>query len=217
MGIESSRKEGGGLVLGDQGGAGDDLLEGGAGADQILGGDGYDIASYAHASTGVTVSLDGSVTATGDAAGDVLTQIEGLEGSAFADTLVGDAGANELRGLAGNDTLKGGLGSDLYDWSLGDGADTIIDTGGTMVKAAEALRSKGATGIFACCTHAVLSGPAVERITESQIEELIVTDTIELQGAAARCGKIRVLSVAGLLGEAIERIHNADSVSSLFV
>ncbi|MFH0799645.1 MAG: ribose-phosphate pyrophosphokinase [Pseudomonadota bacterium] len=95
--------------------------------------------------------------------------------------------------------------------------DDIIDTGGTMVKAAEALRANGATGVFACCTHAVLSGSAVERITESQIEELIVTDTIKLQGPAAQCGKIRVLSVASLLGEAIERIHNADSVSSLFV
>lgn len=95
--------------------------------------------------------------------------------------------------------------------------DDIIDTGGTMVKAAEALMTKGATGVFACCTHAVLSGGAVEKISESMIEELIVTDTILLKGAAAQSKKIRVLSVAELLGEAIERIHNADSVSSLFV
>lgn len=95
--------------------------------------------------------------------------------------------------------------------------DDIIDTGGTMTKAAEALVASGATGVFACCTHAVLSGPAVELIISSGIEEIIVTDTIPLRGAALDCKKIRVLSVAPLLGEAIARIHNADSVSSLFV
>lgn len=95
--------------------------------------------------------------------------------------------------------------------------DDMIDTGGTMVKAAEALKKNGANAVFACCTHAVLSGPAIDRISESMIEELIVTDTIPLQENAKGCNKIRVLSVAGLLGEAITRIHNADSVSSLFV
>lgn len=95
--------------------------------------------------------------------------------------------------------------------------DDMIDTGGTMVKAADALKANGANAVFACCTHAVLSGPAIDRIKESQIEELIVTDTIPPQENAKSCRKIRVLSVAGLLGEAISRIHNADSVSSLFV
>lgn len=95
--------------------------------------------------------------------------------------------------------------------------DDIIDTGGTMVGAAKALMASGATGVFACCTHAVLSGPAYEHINESVIGELIVTDTIPLRKPAPECRKIKVLSVAELLGKAIERIHNADSVSSLFV
>lgn len=95
--------------------------------------------------------------------------------------------------------------------------DDIIDTGGTMVKAAEALRNKGAANVYACCTHAVLSGPAISRLHESMIEELIVTDTISLAPNAEKCSKIRVLSIAGLLGDAIQRIHEADSVSSLFV
>ncbi|MBN1283257.1 MAG: ribose-phosphate pyrophosphokinase [Proteobacteria bacterium] len=95
--------------------------------------------------------------------------------------------------------------------------DDMIDTGGTMVEAAEALIRNGAKSVFACCTHPVLSGPAISRINDSKIEELIVTDTVPLGDKAERCRKIRVLSVAGLLGEAIKRIHDADSVSSLFV
>jgi len=95
--------------------------------------------------------------------------------------------------------------------------DDMIDTGGTMAKSAEGLMAKGANAVFACCTHAVLSGPAIDRLNESVIEELIVTDTIPLRENAAACKKIHALSVAGLLGEAITRIHNADSVSSLFV
>lgn len=95
--------------------------------------------------------------------------------------------------------------------------DDIIDTGGTLVKAANALMQDGAVKVYACCTHAVLSGQAVELIGSSAIEELIVTDTIPLNEEGKRCGKIKALTVAGLLGEAIQRIHNADSVSSLFV
>jgi ribose-phosphate pyrophosphokinase len=95
--------------------------------------------------------------------------------------------------------------------------DDIVDTAGTMVKAADALIANGATGVSAGCTHSVLSGPAIERLSESKIDELIVTDTIKLGDHARRCGKIKVLSVASLLGEAIRRIHNADSVSLLFV
>jgi len=95
--------------------------------------------------------------------------------------------------------------------------DDMIDTGGTMVEAAEALMAEGATGVYACCTHPVLSGPAISRLNDSRIQELIVTDTIPLGEKAEVCKKIKVLSVAGLLGESIKRIHNADSVSSLFV
>lgn len=95
--------------------------------------------------------------------------------------------------------------------------DDMVDTAGTLTQAANALVDKGATKVFAYATHAVLSGPAVERIMKSPIEELVVTDTIPLAGAAAACPKIRALSVAALLAEAIRRIHQADSLSSLFV
>jgi len=95
--------------------------------------------------------------------------------------------------------------------------DDMIDTAGTLTQAANALVDKGATKVYAYATHAVLSGPAVERITKSPIEEVVVTDTIALTPAAAACTKIRPLPVAGLLAEAIRRIHSADSLSSLFV
>ncbi len=94
--------------------------------------------------------------------------------------------------------------------------DDMVDTAGTLVQSAEALRAKGAKNIFACATHAILSGPAIERLENSQIEELVVTNTVPL-GEKSLCKKIRVLSVAPLLGEAIKRIHFQDSVSSLFV
>jgi ribose-phosphate pyrophosphokinase len=94
--------------------------------------------------------------------------------------------------------------------------DDMVDTGGTMVQGADALRENGAKRVFACATHPVLSGPAIERLEKSTIEQLVVTNTIPL-GKKAECAKIRVLSVAGLLGEAIKRIHFNDSVSSLFV
>jgi ribose-phosphate pyrophosphokinase len=94
--------------------------------------------------------------------------------------------------------------------------DDMIDTGGTMVQGADALVQSGAKRVFACATHPVLSGPAIERLENSVIEQLVVTNTIPL-GSKAGCKKIRVLSVAGLLGEAIKRIHFNDSVSSLFV
>jgi ribose-phosphate pyrophosphokinase len=95
--------------------------------------------------------------------------------------------------------------------------DDMIDTAGTLTQAANALVDKGATRVFAYATHAVLSGPAVERITKSPIEEVVVTDSIPFGPAAAACPKIRSLSVANLLAEAIRRIHSADSLSSLFV
>lgn len=95
--------------------------------------------------------------------------------------------------------------------------DDMIDTAGTMTNAALALRDKGASRVLAAATHPVLSGPALDRIVESPIEEVFVTDTIPLGEAARGTGLFRVLSVAGLLGETIKRIHHSDSVSSLFV
>lgn len=95
--------------------------------------------------------------------------------------------------------------------------DDIIDTGGTLVKAAEALLLQGATGVTACATHAVLSGPAVERIERSQIEQVVVTNSIPLSEEASRCTRIKTLSVAPLLARAIQSIHEDGSVSTLFV
>ncbi|HEC99596.1 MAG TPA: ribose-phosphate pyrophosphokinase [Proteobacteria bacterium] len=95
--------------------------------------------------------------------------------------------------------------------------DDMVDTAGTLCQAAQALHEHGAKVIHACTTHPVLSGPAIERIEASPISKLIVTDTIPLRPEAQKCRKIEVLSVAELLGEAIQRIHNEDSVSSLFV
>ncbi|MFH1652431.1 MAG: ribose-phosphate pyrophosphokinase [Pseudomonadota bacterium] len=95
--------------------------------------------------------------------------------------------------------------------------DDLVDTAGTLVQCANALKKHGATEVFACCTHPVLSGPAIERILQSGIKEMIVTDTIQLKEAAANSGKFKVISVAKILAEAIRRIHSFDSVSSLFV
>jgi ribose-phosphate pyrophosphokinase len=94
--------------------------------------------------------------------------------------------------------------------------DDMIDTGGTLVQGAAALKSFGARRVFCCATHPVLSGPAISRISESCLEEVIVSDTVPLSSAGRACPKIRVLLVASILGEAIRRIHDFDSVSSLF-
>jgi ribose-phosphate pyrophosphokinase len=95
--------------------------------------------------------------------------------------------------------------------------DDIIDTAGTLVKTVEALKEKGAVKVYACATHPVLSGPAVERIEKSQLEEVIVTNTIPLSAEKRRCKKIRTLSVAKLLAEAVQAIHDETSVSGLFI
>ncbi len=95
--------------------------------------------------------------------------------------------------------------------------DDMIDTAGTLTTAAKALMDRGAKRVFAAATHGVLSGPAIERIRESVIDEVVITDTIPLRGEALQVEKFKVLSVSRLLGEAIKRIHNSDSVSSLFV
>ncbi|MDB4941894.1 MAG: Ribose-phosphate pyrophosphokinae [Labilithrix sp.] len=94
--------------------------------------------------------------------------------------------------------------------------DDMIDTAGTLCGAAKALVEHGATRVVACATHGVLSGPAIQRITDSPISEVIVSDTIPLSPAARTCDKIKQVSMARLLGEAIKRIHSSDSVSSLF-
>ena len=94
--------------------------------------------------------------------------------------------------------------------------DDIIDTAGTITQAALALREEGARRILASCTHPVLSGQAIERLEQSEIEEVVVTNTIPLREGQT-CKKVTVLSVAPLLGEAIRRIHTETSVSSLFV
>jgi ribose-phosphate pyrophosphokinase len=96
-------------------------------------------------------------------------------------------------------------------------ADDMVDTGGTLARAAYALVEKGAREVYACCTHPVLSGRAVEVILESPIEEMIVTDTIPLRKEAKECPKIKVLSISNLLAEAIRRIYENESVSCLFV
>ena len=95
--------------------------------------------------------------------------------------------------------------------------DDMVDTANTLCEAAGALKKQGAERVIAYCTHPVLSGPAVERISGSALDEIVVTDTIPLSPAAAQCGKIRVLSIAGLLAETMRRISAEDSVSSLFV
>ncbi len=95
--------------------------------------------------------------------------------------------------------------------------DDMIDTAGTVVQGANALKNAGALEVSVCCTHPVLSGPAMERIEASDIKEVVVTDTIPLSGQAQKCSKIKVLSVAGLLSEAVRRIYYNDSVSSLFI
>ena len=94
--------------------------------------------------------------------------------------------------------------------------DDMVDTANTLCEASNALKEKGAARVLAYCTHAVLSGPAIERITNSAMDELVVTDTIPLSEEARNCGRIRQLSTAELLAETIRRINSEESVSSLF-
>lgn len=95
--------------------------------------------------------------------------------------------------------------------------DDMIDTAGTLTQAARALKEHGAKTIYACATHGVLSGPAIERINNSDIEAVVITDTVPLGDKEQQTSKVKVLSVANLLAEAIRRIHEDESVSSLFV
>lgn len=94
--------------------------------------------------------------------------------------------------------------------------DDIVDTAGTLCKAAQALKENGAKRVMAYCTHAVLSGPAISRVNESDLDELVVTDTIPLSDEARACSRIRSVSIAALLADTMLRISNEESVSSLF-
>ena len=95
--------------------------------------------------------------------------------------------------------------------------DDMVDTAGTLTEAVGALYDNGALEVHACASHAVLSGPAIDRIKDSSLKSLVVTDTVPLSEAATECGKIKVLSIAWLVGEAIIRSHRGDSVTSLFI
>ncbi len=95
--------------------------------------------------------------------------------------------------------------------------DDMVDTAGTLCQAVEALKERGAKGVFAYCTHAVLSGKAIENVENSTMDALVVTDTIPLSKEAAACTRIRQVSVAGMLAETIRRIHYEESVSSLYM
>ncbi len=95
--------------------------------------------------------------------------------------------------------------------------DDTVDTAGTLTEAAKALDQEGARAVYAAVTHPILSGPAIKRIVESPLREMVVTDTIPLRPEAQDCDKLHVVSVAPLLGESIRRINNEESVSSLFV
>ena len=94
--------------------------------------------------------------------------------------------------------------------------DDMIDTAGTLVKAADVLKERGARNVYAYCTHPVFSGPAIERLAASSIDEVVITNTIPLSATAKACGKIRQLSVAFLFAETIRRISDGESVTSLF-
>jgi len=95
--------------------------------------------------------------------------------------------------------------------------DDMADTAGTLTEAAKALHENGASEVHACCTHPVLSGPAIERINESILKTVVVTDTIQLSDKGRACKKIKILTIADLFGEAIIRSHTGDSVTSLFI
>jgi ribose-phosphate pyrophosphokinase len=95
--------------------------------------------------------------------------------------------------------------------------DDMVDTAGTLCQAAAALKDEGAKGVFAYCTHPVLSGRAIENIENSEMDEMVVTDTIPLSEAATACSRIRQVSVAGLLAETVRRVHSEESVSSLYM
>ena len=135
---------------------------------------------------------------------------------AFAKRLDADLAIIDKRRSAPNQAKAMAVIGDVRD-KVAVILDDMADTAGTLTGAADALKAEGAREIHACCAHAVLSGPAIERIVNSNIKNLVVTDTIPLNEKAAACGKIVVISIAELVGEAIIRSYRGDSVTSLFV
>ena len=135
---------------------------------------------------------------------------------AFAKRLDADLAIIDKRRSAPNQAKAMAVIGDVDD-KVAVILDDMVDTAGTLTEAATALKEKGASEIHACCAHAVLSGPAVNRVAESEMKSLVVTDTIPLKQNAADCGKIVVISISELVGEAIIRSYRGDSVTSLFV
>ncbi|MGD8666030.1 MAG: ribose-phosphate pyrophosphokinase [Desulfobacterales bacterium] len=135
---------------------------------------------------------------------------------AFAKRLDADLAIVDKRRSAPNQAKAMAVIGDVKDKTVVI-LDDMADTAGTLTEAAEALKENGAKEIHACCAHAVLSGPAIERISASVMKSLVVTDTIPLRENALACGKIVVISISELVGEAIIRSYRGDSVTSLFV
>jgi len=135
---------------------------------------------------------------------------------AFAKRLDADLAIIDKRRSAPNQAKAMAVIGDVND-KVAVILDDMVDTAGTLTEAATALKEEGAREIHACCAHAVLSGPAIQRITESEMKSMVVTDTIPLKQNAAACGKIVVISISELVGEAIIRSYRGDSVTSLFV
>ena len=135
---------------------------------------------------------------------------------AFAKRLDADLAIVDKRRSAPNQAKAMAVIGDVKD-KVAVILDDMADTAGTLTGAAHALKEGGAREIHACCAHAVLSGPAIERITKSEMKSMVVTDTIPLKEKAAACGKIVVISISELVGEAIIRSYRGDSVTSLFV
>jgi ribose-phosphate pyrophosphokinase len=135
---------------------------------------------------------------------------------AFAKHLEASLAIIDKRRMRANEVAEMNIVGEVRD-RIAILVDDMVDTAGTLVAAATALMDNGARDILACCTHPVLSGAAIERVQGSSLGELVVTDTIPLRPEAAACPKVKVLSVAHLLAEAIKRTHYEQSISSLFV
>ena len=135
---------------------------------------------------------------------------------AFAKRLAADLAIIDKRRPAPNQAKAMAVIGDVADKVVVI-LDDMVDTAGTLTEAVEAIQLAGAKEIHACCAHAVLSGPAIERLADSSIKSLVVTDTIPLRENAGACDKIKVLSISELVGEAIIRSYRGESVSSLFV
>jgi ribose-phosphate pyrophosphokinase len=134
---------------------------------------------------------------------------------AYAKRLSASLAIIDKRRIAKNQTEVMNIIGDVKDRNVFI-VDDIIDTGGTLIHSVEALAAKGARSINASCTHAVLSGTAVDRITNSRLDSVIATNSMPTADKESQCAKLKTLSIADLLAEAIKRIHNEDSVSSLF-